>query len=347
MRLSTLLDYARSPRETAEHVVALEQAGVDIAWVPEAYSFDAPSLMGFLAALTTTIELGSGILPIYSRTPTLLAMTAAGIDAVSDGRCILGLGASGPQVVEGWHGVAYDRPLLRTRETIGICRQVWARTSPLVHQGKAYEIPLPEAAGTGLGKPLRIINHPVRNRIPIWVAALGEQNVALAAELADGWFPVFFIPEKAGEVFGPSLAAGLERRPAEFGTLEIAAGGNFAITEDADEAARLRDIARAQTALYVGGMGAKGRNFYNTLVSRYGWAKEAARIQNLYLAGHKAEAEAAIPGDLLEAISLIGPEGYIKDRIEAYRAAGVTVLNIVPVGPGPTENVTRLKSWLS
>lgn len=344
MRLSTIVNYAHGPQAVTDQVVALERAGLDIVWVPEAYSFDAPSLMGFLAAKTSTIEIGSGILPIYSRTPTLLAMTAAGIDALSGGRCILGLGTSGPQVIEGFHGVPYDRPVGRTGEVIEICRKVWARAEPLVHDGASYQIPVPADRGTGLGKPLRMINHPLRNRIPIWVAALGERNVTMTAELADGWLPVFYIPEKVQDTYGPSLEAGFARRSADLGPLEIAAGGSMAFTDDPDEAARLRDVARPFTALYVGGMGARGRNFYNALVSRMGWEKEAATIQDLYLSGRKDEAAAAVPADLLEATTLIGSESYIKDRIEAYRAVGVTVLNITPVGPNGLEDVTRLKS---
>jgi F420-dependent oxidoreductase-like protein len=347
VRLSTIVNYAHGPHFVADQITALERAGLDIVWVPEAYSFDAPSLMGFLAAKTSTIEIGSGILPIYSRTPTLLAMTAAGIDALSDGRCILGLGTSGPQVIEGFHGVPYDRPVGRTREVIEICRKVWARAEPLVHDGASYQIPVPAERGTGLGKPLRMINHPLRNRIPIWVAALGERNVTMTAELADGWLPVFYIPEKVQDTYGRSLEAGLARRGADLGPLEISAGGSMAFTDDPHEAARLRDVARPFTALYIGGMGARGRNFYNALVSRMGWEKEAATIQDLYLSGRKEEAAAAVPADLLEATTLIGSESYIKDRIEAYRAVGVTVLNITPVGPNGLEDVTRLKSLAS
>jgi F420-dependent oxidoreductase-like protein len=344
MRLSTIVNYAHGPQAITDQVVALERAGLDIVWVPEAYSFDAPSLMGFLAARTSTIEIGSGILPIYSRTPTLLAMTAAGIDALSGGRCILGLGTSGPQVIEGFHGVPYDRQVGRTREVIEICRKVWAREEPLVHDGPSYRIPVPADQGTGLGKPLKMINHPLRGRIPIWVAALGERNVTMTAELADGWLPVFYIPEKVADVYGPSMVAGQAKRSPDLAPLEISAGGTFAITDDPDEAARLRDVARPFTALYIGGMGARGRNFYNALVSRMGWEKEAATIQDLYLAGQKQEAAAAVPGDLLEATTLVGSEGYIKDRIEAFRAVGVTVLNITPVGPHALEDVTRLKN---
>jgi F420-dependent oxidoreductase-like protein len=346
MRISTSLQYSEDPRQLAERAAAFEAAGLDIAWAAEAYTFDAPSLMGFLAATTRTLEIGAGILPIYSRTPTLTAMTAAGIDALSGGRCILGLGASGPQVIEGWHGVPYDKPLGRTREIVEICRKVWAREAPLTHEGPSYRVPLPAEQGTGLGKALKIINKPVRPRIPIWLAALGEQNVTLTAEIAEGWLPLFFVPERTEQAFGSALSAGLAKRDPALGPLEIAAGGMLAITEDDDEAVKLRDRARPQTALYVGGMGAKGRNFYNALVCRYGWEAEAEEIQNLYLAGKKAEAEALVPVELLEKTSLVGSEGFIKDRIAAYRDAGVTVLNVTPAGPDPVRLIERLKSLL-
>jgi len=346
MRLSTSLQYSEDPRQLAARAVALEAAGLDIAWVAEAYTFDAPSLMGFLAASTQTLQIGAGILPLYSRTPTLTAMTAAGVDALSGGRCILGLGASGPQVIEGWHGIPYDRPLGRTREIVEICRKVWAREAPLTHDGPTYHVPLPAGQGTGLGKALKIINRPVRPRIPIWLAALGEQNVTLTAEIAEGWLPLFFVPERTEAAFGEALAAGRAKRDPALGPLEIAAGGLLAITDDPDEATRLRDLARPQVALYVGGMGAKGRNFYNALVRRYGWEAEAEEIQNLYLAGQKAEAEAAVPAELLEKTSLVGSEGFIKDRIAAYRDAGVTVLNVAPHGPDPVRLVERLKSFV-
>src|SRR5580658_3461702 len=226
------LSYAGGFAESARQVAELEKVGLDLVWVAEAYGFDAPSLMGYLAAKTERVGIGSAILPIYSRTPTLIAMTAAGVDAVSGGRCEPGVGASGPQVIEGFHGVPYDRPLARTREIIDICRKVWAREAPLTHDGAVYHIPLPEGQGTGLGKALKIINHPVRSRIPIWVAALGEKNVTMAAEVADGWLPFFFVPEKANEVLGPSLAAGAARRDSALGTLQIAAGGLLAIGEE-------------------------------------------------------------------------------------------------------------------
>ncbi|MHB8682619.1 MAG: LLM class F420-dependent oxidoreductase [Acidimicrobiales bacterium] len=340
MRVSTMLDYSRGIKESADHVADLERAGLDIVWVAEAYGLDGPSQMGYIAARTSRIEIGSAILPIYSRTPALLAQTAAGLDALSEGRFILGLGASGPQVIEGWHGVAYDRPLERTREIIDICRKVWRRE--VVTNDGLYKIPLPEGQGTGLGKPLKLINHSVRERIPIWVASMGPKNVEMTAAVADGWFPFLFLPERAKEVWGDSLAAGAAQRAPELGTLEIAAGGLVAIGEGLEQ---LRELARPMMALYIGGMGAKGRNFYNALTRRYGYEKEAEEIQELYLAGQKNEATALVPGELLERTSLVGPAGYVKERIEAYREAGVSVLNVTPVGPDPLGTIEQLKEW--
>ncbi|OZV81514.1 LLM class F420-dependent oxidoreductase [Micromonospora echinospora] len=338
MRIATPLAYATDPRSGADAVAAWEQDGLDVVWVSEAYGFDAPTIMGYLAAKTTRMQIGSAILPIYSRTPALLAQTAAGLDAISGGRAILGLGASGPQVIEGWHGVAYDRPLTRTREVIRICRQVWRRET-LVHDG-IYQLPLPAGEGTGLGKPLKILTHPVRDRIPIHVASLGDKNVRMTAELADGWLPFLFDPERAADVWGAALAAGRAKRPGDLGPLEIVAGGPLAIGPDVTG---LRDLARPLIALYVGGMGAKGRNFYHDLLCRYGYAAEADHIQDLYLAGRKTEAAAAVPAELLERTSLIGPESYVRDRVQAYRDAGVTILNVTPLGPEPQRLIATVK----
>jgi F420-dependent oxidoreductase-like protein len=341
MKLSTQLGYAGSIKEGVEGLAALEKAGMDIVWIAEAYGVDAVSVMGYVAARTSTIQIGSGILPLYSRTPALLAQTAAGVDLLSDGRCILGLGASGPQVIEGWHGVPYDKPLGRTREIIEICRQVWRR-EVLTHDGPSYTIPLPPDQGTGLGKPLKMIVHPVRDSIPIYVAALGDKNVEMTATVADGWLPLFFVPEKAKDVWGESLAKGAANRSADLGPLEVCAGGLVAIGDDVQG---VRDFVRPMVALYVGGMGARGKNFYNALVCRYGYEKEAELIQDLYLDGKKQEAAAAVPDELLESMSICGPEGYVKDRLAAYKEAGVTVLNITPVGPDPVTVVDQLKEW--
>jgi F420-dependent oxidoreductase-like protein len=345
MKLSTTLDYSGGFLQSVQRVVRLEQAGLDVVWVAEAYGFDAVSLMGYLAASTERVEIASGILPIYSRTPSLLAMTAAGVDALSQGRCVLGLGASGPQVIEGFHGVAYDRPLARTREIVDICRQAWRRDGPITNDGPIYPLPLPAGEGTGLGRPLKLIAKPVRDRIPIHLAALGEKNVALAAEIADGWLPLFFIPEKAGEVFGPALADGNAQRDSDLPALDVCAGGIVAVVDDPDEALAIRDLGRPTVALYVGGMGARGRNFYNALACRYGYEREAAEIQDLYLEGRKQEAAAAVPAEMLELTTLVGPEGYIKDRIAAYHEAGVTILNVTPVGADPVAVIEQLRDW--
>src|SRR5579875_1712208 len=333
MEISVALGYDKGFKQAVDEVADLERAGLDTVWVAEAYGLDSPSLMGYLAARTTTVRIGSAILPIYSRTPALIAMTAAGIDTLSDGRMVLGLGASGPQVVEGWHGVRYDAPVGRTREIVDICRQIWRRQGPLVHEGRYYRLPLPPEQGTGLGKPLKIIAHPVRPAIPIWLAALGERNVELAAEVADGWLPFLFVPERAKPVWGRALAAGTAKRDPSLGPLQVAAGGLLAIGEG-DDILSLRELARPAVALYVGGMGAKGRNFYYDLAVRYGYGEHAARIQDLYLEGHKAEAAAAVPDELLALTSLVGPAGWVAERVAAYREAGVTNLQVVPLPTG-------------
>jgi F420-dependent oxidoreductase-like protein len=324
------LSYAGGFKEAAREVQSLEAAGLDLVWVAEAYGFDGPSLMGYLAALTERIIIGAGIIPIYTRTPTLIAMTAAGLDALSDGRFELGLGASGPQVIEGFHGVPYTNPLGRTREIIEICRDVWKRERPLVHDGKNYTLPLPPEKGTGLGKPLKIIAHPVRSSIPIWVAALGEKNVELTAEVADGWMPILFIPERANDVWGAPLAAGAAKRSSELGPLQTTAGGLLAIGEGEDIVA-LRHLQRSMIALYVGGMGAREKNFYNELACRYGYEAEAKEIQDLYLSGKKKEAEAAVPAEFCELTTLIGPKSYVAERIAAFKEAGVTHLGVHPL----------------
>jgi len=348
MKISTMLSYAGGFKEAAREVADMEKAGLDLVWVAEAYGFDSPSLMGYLAALTDRVEIGAGILPIYTRTPTLIAMTAAGIDALSDGRFHLGLGASGPQVIEGFHGVAYSNPLGRTREIVEICRDVWKREAPLVHQGRNFTLPLSAEKGTGLGKPLKIIAHPVRSEIPVWIASLGEKNVELTAEIANGWMPILFIPERANDVWGRALAAGRAKRTAGLGELMITAGGLLAIGEGEDVVA-LRELQRSMVALYVGGMGARGKNFYNELAIRYGYEKEAAVIQDLYLDGKKREAEAAVPAEFLELTTLCGPEGYVSERIAAFKAAGVTHLQVLPIpqpGQTPASLIETVKSLL-
>jgi F420-dependent oxidoreductase-like protein len=342
MQLSTQLSYAGGFKEGVEQVVRYEKAGLDLVWVAEAYTFDAVSSMGYLAARTERVKIGAGILPLYSRTPALLAMTAAGLDALSDGRCVLGIGASGPQVIEGFHGVPYDRPLGRTREIIEICRQVWRRER-LEHQGTSYQIPLPPERGTGLGKPLKLINQPVRSSIPIYVASLGPRNVAMTAELADGWLPLFYVPDKARQVWGDDLAAGSAKRAADLAPLEVVAGSLLSVGDGAEA---VREYARPMVALYAGGMGARDRNFYNDLVKRYGYEAEAEAIQDAYLAGRKDEAAALVPDELLEGMTLCGPEGYVRERLAAFKESGVTILNVNPVGPDPVRLVEQVKGWI-
>ncbi|MCC5952675.1 MAG: LLM class F420-dependent oxidoreductase [Acidimicrobiia bacterium] len=342
MKLGMQLQYAGGFKESAAQVAAYEQAGLDIVWVAEAYGFDAPSFMGYLAATTERITIGSGILPIYSRTPTLLAMTAAGVDAMTDGRCILGLGASGPQVIEGFHGVPYDAPIGRTREIIDICRMVWRRDERVTYDGRYYSLPLPEGEGTGLGKPLKLITRPVRDSIPIYVASLGPKNVQMTAEKADGWLPIFYLPERADMVWGDDLRAGFAKRDESLGPLEVVAGGMVAIT---DEPESILDFGRGMAALYIGGMGARDRNFYNQLACRYGYEAEAKEIQDLYLDGKKKEAAAAIPDDFLRLTNLVGPEGYVRERIAAFKEAGVTVLNVIPISDDPAGLIEKVKAW--
>jgi F420-dependent oxidoreductase-like protein len=343
MRLSSRLGYGDGFVKSVERVVQLEEVGLDVVWVAEAYGYDAATRLGYLAARTRRVELASGIFPIYSRTPVLLAQTAAGLDEISNGRAILGLGASGPQVIEGWHGVPYDRPVQRTREIVEICRMVWRRQE-VRYDGRAIKLPLPTEQGTGLGKALKILTHPVRDRIPIWLASMGERSVELTAELAEGWLPIFFVPEQADKVWGKALRRGFAKRAPDLGPLEIAAGGALAIGAGLEG---LREHGRSQLALYIGGMGAREKNFYNDLARVYGYEQEAAQIQDLYLTGQKQAAEAAVPASLLEHLSLIGPEGYVKDRIAAFKAAGVTLLDVIPIGPDPLGDVAKVKEWVS
>jgi F420-dependent oxidoreductase-like protein len=336
MRIGMIMDYAGGFEESVELLTDYERAGLELVAVAEAYSFDAVSQLGYIAARTQKLELLSGILQIYSRTPALLAMTAAGLDNVSGGRFSLGIGASGPQVVEGFHGVRYDAPLGRTREVIDICRQVWRR-EPVVHEGRYYHVPLTEEhGGSGLGKPLKLIQHPLRSRIPIAVAALGPKNVALVAELAEGWQPLFFHPLKAAATWGEPLQEGMAKRDPELGPLDIQLQVSFAMGQP--DPAALATV-RNQLALYIGGMGAREKNFYNQLVCRYGYESEAAEIQDLYLAGRKDDAAKAVPDDLVAAVSLLGDEAEVAKHVQEFADAGVTTLLLNPLAASKEQRV--------
>jgi F420-dependent oxidoreductase-like protein len=342
MRIGMSLNYAGGFAETVQELADYEKAGLDIVFVPEAYSFDAVSQLGFIAARTERLQIASGIFQLYSRTPALTAMTAAGLDYVSDGRFVLGIGASGPQVIEGWHGVPYDSPVGRTREIIEICRMVWRRER-LEYAGRYYTVPLPPDQGTGLGKALKLINHPVRERIPIVVAALGPKNVELAAELAEGWEPIFYYPEKAAEAWGGALAAGRAKRDPSLPPLDVVAQAALAIGEDVGG---YLDLGRPMLALYIGGMGPhrdRGRNFYYELAVRFGFEEVAGRIQDAYLDGRKDEAAALVPAELLAGTSLIGPEALVAERVAALRESGVSTLNVVPLAATHEERVRLIE----
>jgi F420-dependent oxidoreductase-like protein len=327
-------------------VQELEAAGLDLVWVPEAYSFDAVSQMGYLAAKTDTIQIGSGILNTYSRTATCIAQTAAGLDYVSGGRFVLGLGASGPQVIEGFHGVPYEKPMARIRDYINVCRMTWRRER-VEYDGPTVQVPLPEGQGTGLAKPLKLINHPVREDIPIFWASLMGLSVTATAQYADGWLPIFFDPEKFHNVWGDQLKKGTAERDPSLGQLQISAGGTVAIGDEfvGDTAQRILDMGRPTVALYAGGMGARDKNFYNTILQKYGYVDEAIEIQDLYLAGKKEEAAAAVPAELLTKSNLVGPAGLVKERIAAYQEAGVTHLQIMPVGDA-AKTVEQLRDLI-
>ena len=344
MRIGMPMAYSGGFTETVAELIDYERAGLDVVNVPEAYSFDSVSQLGFLAAKTSRVEISSGILNIYSRTPSLLAMTAAGLDYVSGGRFVLGLGASGPQVVEGFHGMPYHAPLARTREVAEICRKVWRRET-VVHDGAHYHLPLDrEHGGSGAGKALKLINHPVRERIPMVLAALGPKNVSLAAELFEGWEPIFYYPEGARAAFGDAIEAGLALRDPSLGPLQVMVDTHMAITEDEEEQeAALRQV-RNHLALYIGGMGARDKNFYNDLTRRYGFEEAAESIQDLFLSGRKAEAAAAVPDALAHGVALIGPAAWVKERIAAFAEAGVTTLNVKPLAATHERRVHDIAS---
>ncbi len=323
MRLGLSIGYSGSAiGEVLPLVTRADSLGIDSVWAAEAYGSDAVTVLAYLAANTTRIKLGSGILQMPARTPANTAMTAMTLDALSGGRLILGLGLSGPQVVEGWHGVAYGEPLGRTREYVEIVRKAVARTEPLRHEGKHYSIPYTGSDATGLGKPLRSILHPVRDRIPIYLAAIGPRNVALTAEIADGWLPIFYSPEREA-TFNEHLDAGLATAGRKAAELSIAASVMVAAGDDLDAC---RDLLRPAFALYIGGMGARGRNFYFDLAARYGFEEAATAIQDLYLDDRKDEAAAQVPDQLIDEMALVGPIPRILDRLEAWKSSRVDTL---------------------
>jgi F420-dependent oxidoreductase-like protein len=318
VKLGLNLGYAPPGTNPAELVPLAQEAerlGYDSVWAAEAWGTDAVTVLAWIAALTSRVKVGSAIMQIPGRTPTNTAMTAATLDLMSGGRFLLGLGTSGPQVVEGWHGQPWGKPLVKTREYVEIVRAA-LRRDVVAHEGEHYRIPYDGPGATGLGKPLKLMMRPLRADVPIYLAAMAPKNVALAAEIADGWLPLFVDPERFDQGFGSSLAGAREG-------FEIAATVSVLVGDDVDA---LRDALRPHLALYIGGMGSKGRNFYNALFRRYGWEAEAERIQDLYLGGHQRDAIAAVPDELVDAVSLVGPKERIRERLEAWRETPVTTI---------------------
>jgi F420-dependent oxidoreductase-like protein len=327
MRLGLNIGYwglGMKAEDQLELVREAEDAGFDSVWVAEAYGSDAATVMGWLAAQTSRIKIGSAIFQMPARSPAMTAMTAATLDQLSGGRMLLGIGTSGPQVAEGWHGQRFGRQLQRTREYVEIVRKALTRER-LVYEGEQYTLPLPD----GPGKALKLTIAPVQERIPIYIAAIGPKNTQLTGEIADGWLPIFFSPEHVDET-RRVLEEGAARSGRSLdGSFDIAPGVNVCIDDDVD---RARDQMRHFIALYVGGMGSRKRNFYNSLVQRYGFADAAREVQDLYLDGKKDEAAAAVPAELIDTITLVGPRARVHERLAVYRDAGVGTLIVSPIG---------------
>ncbi|GAA4227857.1 F420-dependent oxidoreductase-like protein [Streptosporangium album] len=325
LKLGLNLGYwQRNADDATEVVQAAERLGYDSVWTAEAYGSDAFTPLAWYGARTSRIKLGTSVVQISARTPAATAMTAMTLDHLTGGRLLLGVGASGPQVVEGWYGMPFPGPLARTREYVEIMRKVWRREEPVTSDGAHY--PLPYPGGANLGKPLKLITHPLREEIPLYLGAEGPRNVALAGEIADGWLPLFALPEKTEQMYGPSLAGA---RPG----FDIAAMVMVMITDDIKGA--LNGVKMMLT-LYIGGMGAKSRNFHADIIGRMGYAEAAQEIQSLYLAGRRDEAFNAIPDELADGISLVGPAGRIRERLEPWRKSPVTSLLVM----GPRDETS-------
>jgi F420-dependent oxidoreductase-like protein len=327
--------FGMGPREQLDVVQEAERLGYDSVWAAEAYGSDAATVLAWLAAGTTTIKLGSAIFQIPGRSPAMTAMTAATIDELSGGRMILGIGSSGPQVAEGWHGQRFGRQLQRTREYVAVVRKALARER-LEFKGETLELPLPD----GPGKALKLMIAPVQERIPILLAAIGPRNTALAGEIADGWIPTFFSPEYVDD-FRELLAEGAARSGRSLDGFAIAPTVSTFVSDDREMA---RNMMRPGLALYVGGMGSRQQNFYNNLVRRYGFEQAARTVQDLYLDGKKDEAAAALPDELIDMVSLCGPADVVRDRIAAFRDAGVDTLMVMPMAFTREDRTAQLRA---
>ncbi|MFJ6673562.1 LLM class F420-dependent oxidoreductase [Actinosynnema sp. NPDC091369] len=337
MRLGLNLGYWGAGNDAANLELAREadRLGYSVVWAAEAYGSDAPTVLAWVAAQTERVDVGSAILQIPARTPAATAMTAATLDSLSGGRFRLGLGVSGPQVSEGWHGVRFDKPLGRTREYVDIVRAA-LRRERLSYSGEHYTLPLPD----GPGKALTLTVHPVREHIPVYLAAMGPRNVELAGEIADGWLALFLSPEHSGDVLA-SLRAGREKAGKTLDGFDIAATVPLVVGDDWRACA---DVIRPYTALYVGGMGSRKKNFYNDNAARMGFAAEAAEVQERYLAKDYQGAMAALPVDFLDATALLGPKERVADRMRAFAEAGVTTLTLSPMLQDLDQGIAALRT---
>ncbi len=335
MKLGLYIGYSGPQlRLPMDLILECEQLGFDSVWTAEAYGSDAVTPLAYIAGKTERIKIGTGIMQMPGRTPAMTAMTAMTLDALSDGRFLCGLGNSGPQVVEGWHGQPYDRPSQRLREYVEILRRIWAREEPVLFQGDMYQLPYTGPGATGLGKPLKSILHS-RN-MPVYLATLGPLNIRLTAEIADGWLPAFYSPYRQKEVFQPALDEGFAKAGGgkSMTDFDIVATCSVIVTGDSSEEIKAA-LAKTKpgTALYMGGMGARGKNFYNDLCVMYGYGDAATKIQDLYLEGRKVEAEAAVPDELADEMALVGPPERIKERFRAWEDAGVGTMLLSPTQP--------------
>lgn len=321
LRLGVTMTHSRDLAGIVQTAVLADELGFESVWVPEAYGSDAVTVLSYIAARTTRIKLGTGVLQLFARTPASTAMTAMALDELSGGRVLLGLGSSGPQVVEGWHGVPFDAPIGRTKEYVEIVRTIVRREEPLTYEGRFYRVPFRPEGGSP-ARPMRSSMHPFRPAIPVYVAANGPRNVALMAEIADGWLPFLYSPDHHHAI-APMLEDGFARRDPDLPPLTIATSVAVHIGDDLDAC---RDAARPTLALYIGGMGTKERNFYNDLVVRYGFATAAAEVQDLYLAGRVAEAERALPTELIDLLTIVGPPDRVKARLRDWAASPIDEL---------------------
>lgn len=337
MKLGLNLGYWGAGDQQANLALAREadRLGYAVVWAAEAYGSDAPTVLSWVAAQTESIDIGSAVMQIPARTPAATAMTAATLDTLSGGRFRLGLGLSGPQVSEGWHGVRFDDPLARTREYVDIVRLALSRRR-LRYEGAHWTLPLPD----GPGKALQLTVHPVREQIPVYLASIGPKNLELTGEIADGWLGVFFAPEHAADTL-ERLRSGRDRAGLTMDGFDVVPTVPVVVGDDLEACAA---PVRAYSALYLGGMGSREQNFYNRLAVRMGFADAARDVQDLYLAGKPREAAAAVPVDFVDATALIGPADRVRDRLAAYADAGVTTLTVAPSGPSPDERIAALRT---